>query len=65
MDMTQPTPEEDLRVAREQVDEATSALSRVLEADQELMNAGEGNDDGQRSSCGTARCRWDANAALT
>ena len=31
MDMTQPTPEEDLRAAREQVDEATSALSRVLD----------------------------------
>ena len=49
MDMTPPAPEEDLRVARAQVDEATSALSRVLEEDQELMNAAEGNDDGQRS----------------
>lgn len=49
MDMTQPTPEEDLRAAREQVDEATSALSRVLEEDQELMTAAEGNIDGQRS----------------
>jgi hypothetical protein len=49
MDMTQPTPEEDLRTAREQVDEATSALSRALQEDQELVQATEENIDGPRS----------------
>lgn len=49
MDMTQPTPEEDLRAAGEQVDAAASTLSRALEEDQELVKAAEGNDDGQRS----------------